>query len=55
MGYERWEAADQITRCLNTDSLFGQLNGKTINLHTKGKLEKAGRGRDAPISALSQG
>ncbi|MDP1715775.1 MAG: DEAD/DEAH box helicase family protein [Anaerolineales bacterium] len=36
------EAADQITQRLNTDPLFKDLNGKTINLHTnlKGKLKK---------------
>ncbi len=40
------EAADQITQRLNTDSLFKDLNGKTINLHTnlKGKLKKRGSG-----------
>jgi|LQYC01.1.fsa_nt_gi type III restriction enzyme len=31
---EDTEAADQITRRLNTDPLFSELNGKTINLHT---------------------
>jgi type III restriction enzyme len=43
------EAADQITQRLNTDPLFEQLNGKTINLHTnlKGKLKKVGRGKEA--------
>ncbi|UIE37313.1 DEAD/DEAH box helicase [Leptodesmis sichuanensis] len=43
------EAADQITQRFNTDPLFEQLNGKTINLHTnlKGKLKKVGRGKDA--------
>ncbi|ATS18280.1 restriction endonuclease subunit R [Parathermosynechococcus lividus PCC 6715] len=43
------EAADQITQRLNTDQLFEQLNGKTINLHTnlKGKLKKVGRGKEA--------
>jgi type III restriction enzyme len=43
------EAADQITQRLNTDSLFKDLNGKTINLHTnlKGKLKKRGTGKDA--------
>ncbi|MBI5715697.1 MAG: DEAD/DEAH box helicase family protein [Chloroflexi bacterium] len=40
------EAADQITQRLNTDPLFKDLNGKTINLHTnlKGKLKKRGTG-----------
>ena len=35
-------AADQITRRLNTDSAFSELNGKTINLHTnlKGKVKR---------------
>ncbi|WP_199247629.1 DEAD/DEAH box helicase [[Phormidium] sp. ETS-05] len=43
------EAADQITQRLNSDPLFEQLNGKTINLHTnlKGKLKKVGRGNNA--------
>lgn len=36
------EAADQIANRLNSDPLFAELNGKTINLHTnlKGKLKK---------------
>jgi type III restriction enzyme len=39
-------AADQITGRLNTDPLFTELNGKTINLHTnlKGKLKKRKQG-----------
>ncbi len=43
------EAADQITQRSNTDPLFEQLNGKTINLHTnlKGKLKKVGRGKES--------
>jgi type III restriction enzyme len=43
------EAADQITQRFNTDPLFEQLNGKTINLHTnlKGKLKKVGRGKES--------
>ena len=43
------DAADQITQRFNTDPLFEQLNGKTINLHTnlKGKLKKVGRGKEA--------
>lgn len=43
------DAANQITQRFNTDPLFEQLNGKTINLHTnlKGKLKKVGRGKDA--------
>jgi type III restriction enzyme len=38
--------ADQITYRLNSDELFKDLNGSTINLHTnlKGKLKKEGRG-----------
>ena len=38
------EAADQIATRLNTDPLFGRLNGKTINLHTnlKGKIKWIG-------------
>ncbi len=42
-------AADQIARRLNTDEVFKELNGKTINLHTnlKGKIKKVGRGADA--------
>jgi len=43
------DAADQITQRFNTDPLFEQLNGKTINLHTnlKGKLKKVGRDKEA--------
>lgn len=43
------EAADLITRRLNTDTAFAELHDKTINLHTnlKGKLKKQGRGVDA--------
>jgi type III restriction enzyme len=39
-------SADAITRRLNTDSVFSDLNGKTINLHTnlKGKVRKRGKG-----------
>lgn len=42
-------AADQIWHRLNTDPTFGDLNGKTINLHTnlKGKVKKVGRGKAA--------
>jgi type III restriction enzyme len=38
------ESADQIADRLNTDPLFDQLNGKTINLHTnlKGKIKWIG-------------
>ena len=41
--------ADQITQRLNTDELFEDLNGATINLHTnlKGKLKKEGKGASA--------
>ncbi|HJW74361.1 MAG TPA: restriction endonuclease subunit R, partial [Thermoleophilia bacterium] len=43
---EDTEAADQIARRLNSDPIYADLNGKTINLHTnlKGKLKKRGRG-----------
>lgn len=42
-------SADQITRRLNTDTAFGDLNGKTINLHTnlKGRVRTRGRGAGA--------
>jgi type III restriction enzyme len=42
-------AADQIANRLNTDPIFAELNGKTINLHTnlKGKLKKRGKGTSA--------
>ena len=42
-------AADQITQRFNSDPLFEQLNGKTINLHTnlKGKMKKVGKGANA--------
>ncbi len=41
---EDTEAADQITRRLDTDLLFAELNRKTINLHTnlKGKIKWVG-------------
>lgn len=41
---EDTEAADQIARRLNTDPVFGELNGKTVNLHTnlKGKVKWVG-------------
>lgn len=41
-------AADQIAGRLNTDPLYSELNGKTINLHTnlKGKLKKRKRGNE---------
>ncbi|MBA7535219.1 hypothetical protein ES705_27472 [subsurface metagenome] len=46
---ENTEAADQIANRLNSDELFKELNGKTINLHTnlKGKIKKVGRGQNA--------
>lgn len=46
---ENTNAADQIAGRLNTDPLFAELNGKTINLHTnlKGKLKRVGRGANA--------
>jgi len=46
---ESTEAADQIAHRLNNDSLYKDLNGKTVNLHTnlKGKLKKCGRGATA--------
>lgn len=39
-------SADAIAKRLNSDPLFQELNGKTINLHTnlKGKLKKRGKG-----------
>ncbi len=46
---ESTDAADQIALRLNTDPLYKDLNGKTVNLHTnlKGKLKKRGRGATA--------
>jgi type III restriction enzyme len=46
---ENTDAADQIASRLNTDPIFGELNGKTVNLHTnlKGKLKKRGKGATA--------
>ncbi len=48
---EDTEAADQIARRLNSDPLYQDLNGKTINLHTrlKGTLKKEGRGAGAQM------
>lgn len=39
---ENAEAADQITQELNTNPIFNEINGKTLNLHTrlKGKIKK---------------
>ncbi len=47
-------AADQITRRLNADEAFKELNGKTINLHTnlKGKLKKIGKGSIARMEFI---
>ena len=41
--------ADEITRRLQADSVFKELNGRTINLHTnlKGKIKKVGKGKEA--------
>lgn len=46
---ESTEAADSIARRLNSDPIFPELHGRTINLHTnlKGKLKKRGRGKDS--------
>src|SRR4030043_629536 len=45
---EDTEDASQIANTLNTDSLYKELNGKTINLHTnlKGSLKKRGKGEN---------
>ena len=50
---EDTEAADQITRRLNSDPLFLELNGKTINLHTnlKGTIRWVG-GKKKAIRSL---
>ncbi len=46
---ENTAAADEITARLNGDTIFKELNGHTINLHTnlKGKIKKVGKGADA--------
>lgn len=46
---EDTDAADQIAHRLNSDPVFKELNGKTINLHTnlKGRLKKRGKGATA--------
>ena len=46
IGHESTEAADQIAKRFNADSIYKELNGKTINLHTnlKGSLKKRGKG-----------
>jgi type III restriction enzyme len=54
---EDTEAADQITRRLNSDPLFEELNSKTINLHTnlKGKIKYIGKkGKGYPIFVESE-
>ena len=51
------EAADQIANRLNTDPLFDQLNGKTVNLHTnlKGKIKWiGGKKRGYPVFVESE-
>lgn len=42
---ENTKAADEIAARLNGDTLFAELNGRTINLHTnlKGKIKKVGK------------
>lgn len=46
---EDTKAADEIAGRLNGDTVFKELNGRTVNLHTnlKGKLKKIGKGADA--------
>ena len=41
--------ADEVTRRSQADSVFKELNGRTINLHTnlKGKIKKVGKGKEA--------
>lgn len=48
---EDTEAANQIAQRLNTDPLYQELNGRTINLHTrlKGTLKREGRGAAAQV------
>jgi len=43
--------ANKIALRLNTDPIFTELNGKTVNLHTnlKGKLKKVGKGESATV------
>ncbi|MBI4083801.1 MAG: DEAD/DEAH box helicase family protein [Candidatus Lambdaproteobacteria bacterium] len=45
---EDTDAANEIAQRLNTDALFKDLNGTTINLHTnlKGRVKQVGRGAD---------
>jgi type III restriction enzyme len=55
---EDTEAADQITRRLDKDSLFAELNGRTINLHTnlKGKIKWiGGKKKGYPVFMESEG
>lgn len=46
---EDTKSADEIAARLNGDSIFKELNGRTINLHTnlKGKVKKIGKGTSA--------
>ena len=46
---EDTKSADEISARLNNDDVFGDLKGKTINLHTnlKGKVKKIGSGASA--------
>ena len=46
---ENTNAANSIANRLNTDPIFRELHGKTVNLHTnlKGKLKKRGKGVNA--------
>lgn len=48
---ESTDAADEIARRLNSDPIFAELNGRTVNLHTnlKGKLKKRGKGATAYV------
>ncbi len=43
--------ANAIARRLDSDPVFKELNGKTVNLHTnlKGKLKKVGKGESATV------
>ncbi|MGK2964029.1 MAG: DEAD/DEAH box helicase, partial [Tepidiformaceae bacterium] len=45
---ENTEAANDIATRLNGDAVFKELNGRTINLHTrlKGKIKQEGKGKD---------
>jgi len=49
---EDTEAADQIARRLNSDPIYDELNGKTVNLHTnlKGKIKwMGGKAKGYPV------